>query len=245
VRRRHRRERINSRGNKHRLKRVSDRTRKPGGVFSARGHFGSGRPDVRASAGGEKSRGSRQAALIRGMIPSGTATPRNRVDDWRWLASATRASERASERASRRANAASENSLYARLHYHFCLPPLRSRGLARPLSYLTTLPLCLPRCSSVLARARSLARILTFLSNERASSTWKITGWITLGSRRRGTPCLRTFTTCRSKFDICAAQKSGHPAFRENRAKTGISRSESEFFNHALDAITDRMDWKN
>lgn len=121
------------------------------------------------------------------------------------------ASERASERASRRANAASENSLYARLHYHFCLPPLRSRGLARPLSYLTTLPLCLPRCSSVLARARSLVRILTFLSNERASSTWKIAGWITLGSRRRGTPRLRTFTTCRSnkiRYLCCAEERS-------------------------------------
>jgi len=92
---------------------------------------------------------SRQTApLTRGMISSATATPRNRVDDWRRLASAT--SERAGGRAVVRANAASENSLYALLHYHFCLPPPRSRGLARPLSYLTALPPGLsasPRCA--------------------------------------------------------------------------------------------------
>jgi len=64
---------------------------------------------------------------------------------------------------------------------------------------------------------------------------WEVDGEVL----RASGPLLRAVVI---KFDICAAQKSGHPAFRENRAKTGISRSESEFFNHALDAITDRMD---
>lgn len=80
-----------------------------------------------------------------------------------------RASERASEREAERADAASENSLYALLHYHFCLPPLRSRGLARPLSYLTASP---PGPSTLRCAQSSLARpntCLRSLARSRAS----------------------------------------------------------------------------
>lgn len=183
---------------------------------------------------------SRQAApLTRGMVSSGhrdTAEPRRRLTATRFCC--------ASERASGRANAASENSLYALLHYHFCLPP--------PAKPRTRSPAFLPGCLTFPPapstpfvppppppplRLLELARSPEYLPSSRASERARLEKLRDELRRRVDGELLRAsgplLLTCRSKFEICAEERPlGIPRKPSQNGNPSFS-GESEFFNRS------------
>lgn len=139
------------------------------GALSARGHFDSGRPDVRV-ARPRKARDRKietDSTTTRAMIiPSTPWHCGHRVDDWRRLASATRASERAGGRASERR----ERKLTLRSPPLPLLPPTFADAEDSLARFLTWLPyLVWPPTDPLPLRLLKLARSSEYLSSLRAS----------------------------------------------------------------------------